>query len=511
MQLLYKAYNVASGYLEFKIYYEETICGVLDDTFINNVGEHTFGYDNEENLDIAVYPSTFPVTVKDFTGDNYNKFRQLRGAYAKTYPFNHKEVFICEVLLNGVTIFEGLLDELASDKEEWNLELTFVDGVNKYKDISIGNPALLKKFYDLGLIKRGQINTPNSATYGFNAVFGTIDENRNGYVALGIENGDKDTKLQELIERTFKLYNPFFNIEFENEYLFGNDQSDLSDFVDISQLNVRRICSNLLGRYCVLPKNNTNVNPVMVDGVGSSDLPYNKAQHFNLVYEDDDYKTYYHNWDGHYPETVNSLKWEKGLSDRNISTLLKTIAKNLFSYYGFRDPHNVFFRHRRFLTDPVELTEVLSMKKDLAVETVDGVKIDDYYTDNYGSDGANYGVPNSKILNYKIPLNAFRTQNGFEYRLNYYIGNTEKSVTHFYDKQLAMRDIPQEVISAAEWESYREFRDKYKLILRGVNHEFDKTYSVNKFNYQGIFRPLEMARNYLTHKTNMTALQLNNG
>ena len=190
---------------------------------------------------------------------------------------------------------------------------------------------------------------------------------------------------------------------------------------------------------------------------------------------------------------------------KKISDILKVLAKNTFSYFGLKDFNTFFFRHKRFVTSPTELTSIISMNKILTVDRINIVKINDYYTDNYGQDGENTG---DKKIEYKIPLNAFPTDNGYEYRLNYYSGSTEKRVVHFYDSQINYKDLPQEVISRAEWEAHKNFRDQYEFELSGIDYEFDKTYSVNYENYSGMFRPITIEKNLLESKTKMTALEI---
>jgi hypothetical protein len=151
------------------------------------------------------------------------------------------------------------------------------------------------------------------------------------------------------------------------------------------------------------------------------------------------------------------------------------------------------------------------MEKVLTVDQVQGVKIDDYYTGNYGTDGSDYDTNNIPTITYKIPFNAFRTDTGgWEYRLNYYVGGAEKRVIYFNDLENEFEDIPQEVISRAEWNAHKTFRDKYNITIDGIDIEFDKTYQINYKNYQCKVRIITMEQDFISNETNITAMEIDN-
>lgn len=500
MALLYKTYDVAAGKVEFKFTFANTLAAI-DDFDILKLSPLQEGYDNNENTEIAVFPSNIDITIDDFTGDNYNNVKTLMESYTQNYPFNWKYLFSLEMKLNDEPYFTGFLDELQSNKNERELVLKFVDGVNKLKDVNIGNPYFLRYLSDAGVIKRTSVSLYGQVVgegYGLKVYLHDY-----GVRVTDIENQDKDTRLQAVIEKLFRSILTNANINFQNDYLFGDSDTLIADMVTIDNVNVRRVSSNILGRYVVVPKGHGNI-------FESGSEEYTKFEHFKVIYEDEQWITYYHDWSGNFPTDINIKKWEKGVQGKNAVDVLKIIARNLFSYFGILANGDIFFRHRRFLSNPTELNseQIEKMSKVLTVDKVHGVKIDDFYTNTYGSDGTIYESTTSKVINYKIPLNAFPTANAFEYRLNYFVGSTEKRVINFYDKQISFKDIPQEVISRAEWLAFKDFRDKYEIELIGVNYKFDSTYSVNFENYKGKFRPIMMEKDLEQNSTKLTALQI---
>lgn len=504
MPVISKTYNVATGILQFNFTYASLILqDTLDDFDVKNIGDLNYGYDNENNIDISIYPANIDITIDDLSGDNYKKLSKLMQHYNVTYPYNFDIVLKLEIVLNNKVIFKGFLDDMESDKDNWELTLKFIDGINKYKNVNIGNPYFLQKLWDNNVIKGKRYVSTNTVAYGF----GTIsyidyaeEPSRSGYYVDNIESGDRDTNLAHTIVNLFKIFNSNIEVEFDIQYLFRDNISG-SETVGISRIYIRRILSNLLGRYIVIQKGQ-NPNDVMAYANGNPD--YTREQYFQVVYEDDIYKVYRHTFSG----TVGSNKWEMGTDANNVGALLKLLAYNFFCYFGFKDLNKVFFRHRRYKSNTIPLTDIISMTKMLSVDKVEGVKIDDYYSDNYATDGFNYGTEEYRTINYKIPLNTFSTNEGFEYRLNYFQSGAEKRVIYFKDIELNFEDIPMEVISRAEWEAHKIFRDKYELKLYGIEHSFDSSYSIDQYNYKGKIVPVEMSISLLSNRTTMKVKQI---
>jgi hypothetical protein len=501
MEVYSKSYIIATGNLKFNFIYDYTASGGgWADFDILNIGELSYGYDNENNIDLAIYPTNIDITIDDLEGNNYRCFKNFIEHYSLTYPYNFESVFILEIYHNERRIFKGILDELDSDKDTWELTLSFVDGINKLKDISIANPAVLDKLFSRGIISRVRKN--GIAVYGFSHVrfYGTSFETAD-WVVKGMETGDKDSNFKSTVVELFKLLNDNANVEFNIEYLFKDNIGSPAGTID--NVKIRRILSHLLGRYIVIYKDEEIHNIGYLPGYPE----YSKPEYFELIYEDSSYRVFYHNFNG--VIDGSGYVFRPGVGAVSIGEMLKIIAKNLFSYFGFKDSGEVFLRHRRFTSNTTLLTNIISMNKALSVDKIQGVKIEDYYTNNYGTDGSDYGTEGLRTVNYKIPLNTFPTANSFESRMLYWDGSHERAVIYFTDRQIGFTDIPQEVISRAEWEAHKNFRDKYEFELEGIDYEFDQTYSVDYLNYKGKFRPVELSKNLLNNRSTMKAIQIN--
>ena len=507
MFIINKTYNTAAGRLDFKFQYFTVFGTIPEIVDFNILKVHPFktGYDNESNTEVAIYPNTFTITISDFNGDNYNTFRKLYEVYKLSYPLYHDQVFFIEVKFDqSEEIFRGYIHEIKSEKNSYEIEITFRDGIQILKDFSIANPYILNKLFEKGIIPRFEIaDHSGSYAYGFEEIIKVFNPDFTGYLVGRIEAGDKDSNLKKTIEELFKLLDPGIVLEFQNEFGFVDILTG-SPEVLIDAVDIRRILSNLFGRFIVINKF-AGVDPVIVM-LSNADYEYNRPEYFKSIFEDNQYKVFYHDWDG----TLSSgLRFEKGIQERSISEILKKIAKNLFSYFGYKEYKKMFFRHRRFLSNPVLLTsrQIVKMEKILTVDKIQGVKIDDQYTGNYGTDGQFYDTDNIPQINYSIPLNAVRTDNSFEYRMTY--NNGQYRVIYFHDLQTGFRDLPMEVISRAEWEAYKVFRDKYTIELIGVNYIFDQTFKVNYENYKGSFRLITLEKDYENNKTIITGLELN--
>jgi hypothetical protein len=507
MPIISKTYNVAAGSLNFNFTYASLILqDTLDDFDIKNIDNLNKGIDTENNIDLSVYPANIDISVDDLSGDNYKKLSKLMQHYNITYPYNFDIVLKLEIILNGKVLFKGFLDEIESNKDNWELTLKFIDGVNKYKDVNIGNPYALKKLWDNNVIKGYRLGTSDTVAYGFSTmsyINYSAEPERSGYFVNDIQDGDKSTNMAHTIVQLFKLLNENIELELDVRILF-RDVLTGSEQVDFARLYVRRILSNLLGRYVVIKKGQYP-SEKMAYLNGNPD--YTREQYFEVVYEDTEYKVFRHTFSG----TVGSNKWEMGTDAGNVGELLKKLAYNFFCDFGFKDDrNNAYFRHRRPVSNSQALTDIISMTKLLSVDKVESVRIDDYYSDNYAKDGNDYGTEDYRKINYKIPLNTFRTGFSYEYRMSYLQSGTERRVIYFKDLETGFEDLPMEVISRAEWLAHRNFRDKYEFELYGIDYTLDSTYSVDQYNYKGKFKPVEISKDLMRNRTIMKAIQIDN-
>lgn len=512
MSVVSKTYRTASGELRFDFHYS-SLLGTLDDFDVVDISPLRYGYDSDDAKSIAVYPGNIEITIDDQTGDNYSSFKAFYSHYNSSYPFNHYDVLQLLISINGDVIFRGVIDEVSNEHTDRTVTVSFVDGINRYKDVRISNPAVLAKLHQMNIVPRQILWDPVAGNVAYAYGFGSVryltfsspgwSVTTPGYFPGDIEAGDRDVKLEAVIRQLILLLRSDLVIEYQNDLRYGNLSTPTGNMVGIDALNVRRVMSTLLGRYLVVVKMPGRYNQI-ADVEGSAN--YQRPETFEVVYEDDTHLVYYHNWEGQFPTTISGKKWQKGIDDLKVSEILKTLAINTYSYFGLKGVNTFFFRHKRYSPSPNVLTEIKSMSKWLAIDRVDEVQVKDYYTDNYAKKGNDYGKDDSK-LEYKIPLNAFRTGEGWEYRLNYF-SNGEQPVIYFYDPVLNIRDIPQEYLSLAEWQAHKDFISRYEFELRGIDYSMDATYRVMQGNYNDYLRPMTIEKNLLEDYTNMTALQI---
>ncbi len=500
MSTLVKTYRVASGELKFEFVYNPSL-GSLTDFSIVDVSPLRYGYDSDDPKSISIYPANIDIVIDDLAGDNHTNFRQFYSIYKAVFPFNHYIVLHLIISLNGAVIFKGLIDEVSNEYDSKSVKVSFVDGLNWSKSVNIGNPYYLDHLSTYNVIPR--VQNGNAIAYGFTGVYYTGGK---GYsVRDTIAGGDKDVNLELVIRMLIQSLRSDLNIEFQNDYKFGDEGVSINDMVGIQQVNLRRVMSNLFGRYVVIYKQpGLHNNMHYREG---QDPEYCKLEYWDLVFEDELYVCYYHNWDGTYPAIISGQKYQKGVDSKTVAEILKLIAINLFSYFGLKGANTFFFRHKRYSSSATPLSGIRSMSKSLAIDKVNEVVIKDYYSDNYARKGNNYNIDDQSI-EYKIPLNAFRTLFGWEYRLNYFAAGQVKSVIHFYDPYLQIRDIPQELLSSAEWQSHKDHLNQYEFELAGIDYHMDKTYSVNQDNYTGLVRPITIEKDLLNEVTQMTALEI---
>lgn len=512
MSVVSKKYRTASGELRFDFHFA-SLLGSLDDFDVVDISPLRYGFDSDDAKAIAAYPGNIEITIDDQTGDNYSNFKKFYSHYSSSYPFNHYDVLQLVVSINNEVIFRGVIDELSNEYADRTVTVSFVDGINRYKDVRIVYPAVLDKLFQMDIVPREVLYDPVQGNLAYAYGFGSIryltfssvgwSVTTPGYFPGNIESGDRDVRLDAVIRQMILTLRPDLLVEYQNDLKYGDFNTATADMVGIEQLNVRRIMSTLFGRYLVIVKTPGRENQI-ADVEGSAE--YQKPETFELVYDDETHMVYHHKWEGTYPQTISGKKWHKGLDDVRISEILKTLATNTYSYFGLKGVNTFFFRHKRFSSSPVVLSGIRSMSKWLVIDKVDEVLIKDYFTDNFAKKGNDYGSDDGK-LEYKIPLNAFRTGLGWEYRLNYFSGG-EQRVTHFYDPVLNIRDIPQEYISLAEWQAHQNFISRYEFELQGIDFNMDGTFRIEQDNYNDYLRPLTIEKYLLEDYTKMTGLQI---
>lgn len=520
---LIKTYNTTSGEAKFIFSYNENISNIKDFDIIGLSGLSK-GYDNENNIDIAVFPDNIEIKIDTFDGNNYKAFRELYENYKSGFPVNALDYFFVTIYLNGAEKFSGYIYELESDANEYEIKIKFVDGINYFKAFTILDPNILDRLFYRGIISRAESDDGSAYAYGFETIQVINDPNYTGYYVGHIENGDKDTRFLFLIKELFKLFSDNLQIEFQNRFSF-KDILEGAPEVTIDAVDVRRIHSNFIGRYFVI---NKLTSPVEIQIVKHPNpnlrFDYNNPENFSVVYEDETYKVFQHTWSGNTQNGNTVLKWEKGVDEKNISDLLKLIAKNLFSYYGFKSSKRVFFRHRRYNSEVARTltkNEITTMRRSLTVSKIQGVKIEDYYAGTYALRGKNYAINNVPQINYKIPFNAFRTANApfFEYRLKYTSGGEDYRVIYFKDLENIKKEdgepyenLPMETIAEAENKAHGTFRDKYDIVLIGVNYNFDETvavdYTEDDQQYTGNFRIITMNEDWNEDETTLTVTEV---
>lgn len=505
MSSVVKTYHTASGELRFEFVYS-ALLGSLDDFDIVDISPLRYGFDSDDPKAISVYPANIEITIDDLTGDNYTRFRKFFSHYNAVYPFNHYNVLHLVITLSGEVIFKGLIDKVGNEYADRTVTIDFVDGINRYKDAQIGNPYLLDRLWFRGVLPRTS-SEGNAYAYGFGSLpylthsSGGQTVHSPGYFPGNIQSGDMDARLDGVIRELIWCHREDLTVSYQNELRYGDENTPVSEMVGIEQLRVRRVLSNLFGRYVAIRKI-TGLRNRIADV--EPRLEYQSPDRFEVVFEDDDYVVFRHNWDG---VLGDGTVWEKGVEEKKVSDILRLLAVNTFSYYGLSGSSKFFFQHKRFSSDPVNLTFVKEMSKSLMIDKVNEVVINDYYTGNYARKGNDYNIDDQR-LEYKIPLNAFRTLFGWEYRMNYYADTAIKRVIYFYDPALSIRDIPQEYLSLAEWQYHKDHLSQYEFELSGIDYHMDKTYRINVDNYDDYLRPVTIEKHLLDDFTNMTALQI---
>lgn len=514
MTTISKILNLMSGDYEFQFIYDETICGVITDFIVYDLGNLTQGFDNPDDDDLAIYPANIDITIDDDTRLNFKKFDLLKKAYSKFYPFNFEDVFYLKIFRNGELWFKGILENYSQTVSDFSVVLNFVDGINKLKDASLGNPYVLDFLYQNGLINRSNDDanpTLTSYAYGFGSISGAASPgfpvgSQDGVQVSGIEDGnaDKNVNLKTVIEKLFQLLNANIDLEFLNQFYFSNAIGAIYE-VGIQDVIIKRICSNLYGRFVVINKI-FDKDKIIKHSNGND---YSDPKYFINVYEDEDWITFYHNWEGNFPENINIKVHHKGVNERKLNDFLKFLAKNLFSYFNFVGINKVVWKHKRFTSSPVILSRILEITADATVQGVNSVSVKGMNNKNEVSEGTIFEAQASKSIELNIPFTTEKTTNNYESWLYFIVDGQEKQVVNVRDAETNFDTaFIQNIIAKNEYELKKDDRLKPVILVEGVDYNFTDTFFAKHENEEYIVRPIMMEKNLKMDTTKITGVEI---
>ncbi|MBS1494723.1 MAG: hypothetical protein JST55_14505 [Bacteroidetes bacterium] len=533
---LIKQYSLLSGEYEFHF-----MGSVPKDLNIFDISELSQGFEDPDNDDTSVYPSGIELTIDDFDDEsaNYNYFVNVLNLYNNRFPFNYEQVFYLLIKRNNENFFKGYLESVDRDVKEKQIVLRFTDGISKLKNTNLGDPRLLDYLHHRGLIPRTtlqieNISNPNDPMirahqYGFsiNAVNTQIGTTGNytlkpGSIYAPREN-DKDINLLGFITELFKILNPDIQIEFDCRLRFYNNTELLSEPVEM--VGIRKILANLIGRYLVFKKG------VLRPIIGVTDSGDKFSQSFERVYEDDEYITYYHNWNGDYPligsgnpPPVTLVHYNQGLGPLKINELLKTLARNLFSYYSFSSFDKVSWKHKRIFTNYTELKRILSMNVVAAPTKIKFVRVSDAYNkieNSSGNIGTSATLEEPDKLEYQIPFTAISEEYPEQSRLFFFSSHlADYKVSAAKLKDLENDDTNpnpdyiQQRIATSERNKKDEGYLQYEIEVEGIDYDFCETYKITRSAEFGVpgpqvfLQPVMMEKNLQENKTKITGVRI---
>lgn len=494
-----------SGDYEFQFIYDETICGNLNDFIIYDLSNLTQGFDNPDDDDLAIYPSNIDVTIDDDTRLNFLKFETLKKSYTKTYPFNFEDVFYLKLYRNGEYWFKGILQNCSQGVRGFSVTLNFVDGINKTKEISLGNPYILHYLYENNFINRvSNGSDPSNATY-FCYGYKTVISNISGHFlcAKGIENdtADKNVNLKSIIIGLFKLLNINVTVDFQNQFYFRNAENQIYE-VEIDEVFVKRVCSVLYGRFICVRNDLYNLFK------DDEDAEYQDPKYYEVVYNDGTWTTYYHNWEGNFPEGISTKVHHKGVNERKLNDFLKFVARNLFSYFNFVGINNVKWQHKRFISSPVILSRILDIDADTTIKGVNSVTVKGLNNKNQHTEGIIYEGTDNQNLQISIPFTVEATENSYESWLYFIANNTEEQIVKVRDGQTGFTEFIQKVIAKNEYDLKSPDRKKIIVEVEGVDYKFSDTYYAKHENVEYIFRPIMMEKDLKMDTTKITGVEI---
>ena len=516
MQTITKNINLYSGEYNFIFEYDETICGILSD-FILYAGNSNDplileqGFEDPTADDLAIYPSNIEITLDDDTRTNYNKFLKLKNKYRNTYPLNIENVFQLTIKRNNKIIFKGMLEEMYRDVSDFSIRMNFTDGINKLKDLHIGNPYILQYLYEQGILKRKDDNpTIEGSFFAYGYKFSAPGPGYRSVGFWGIERLDSDKRVNLLncIEKLFKVFNPNYEVEV-NANMWFLSINNLAFNIDFWRAEIEKICSDLLGRFIVLRK--SQYPDRLHDLSGDPELEYTKPSYYKVVYEDETFITYWHDWNGTasfegYTQTVHS-----GVPVKTFNEILKGLARSLFCSFGIEQSiMKIRFKSKRIRTEAIQINTIYEFRTDTTIKKYDSVKVKDLF----GSDSyiQGFSTEDSNNLQFEIPFYWTNqvVQPYPDARLTY----SDNSFIHIPISGFREVTLPnrygffQQIVARFEIADKGNFTNRVEVVADGIDFDFFQAYKVTHEGVEYIFQPFSISKNLIENKTTLIGREI---
>lgn len=499
--------NLTSGKYWFKFHYNESLAGELKNFVILNLSNLIQGFEDENNDDLAIYPSNIDVTIDDEDRTNFKKLVTLRNLYSKSYPLNFHSVFYLEIYKDVETNlwFKGYIESLEQNVEDYTIVINFTDGINRMKDISIANPYVLEYLYQNQLLTKVTSDNEAIIAYGYKQ-FDAIGAQNNFRIPCGLEklNSDKRVNFLNLIIKLFKLFNSDIQIDpFIPGFTFFSTKN-ITVEIDFWNADLKNVSSNLLGRFVV-------INKASHLELGQNELEYTNPNFYEVVYEDESSITYWHNWSGVARNGNLSQLLHKGVEDKHLNEVLKAIARNLFCCFGFEGPNKVYFRNKTNYNNVVNLQRLLRFEVNTAFQEISSVRVKDMYGNSSHKEGQDFDKGNR--LNISIPFaftdTEYSPNNDIDYRLvttDPYFYFPIVGLKEFYPPK--RRDLFQNMIAKKEYELKKNPYCKVTVEVEGIVYKFSDNYKAVHENVEYTFRPIMMEKDLVNNTTKITGIEI---
>lgn len=482
---------------------------------ITDISALKAGLDNITSDDASVYPGNIEIKID---GIHFDLFNNLYGRYNNIYPFNYEEILYLRIKKNGNLIFKGYLEKIYKQGIiSPDITLRFTDGINKLKNVTMGNPYLLDLLYSKGMIRRYKYNNTNTLVgdiyvYGFGPG-GSITFAPNTYTFqpdYPYRPGsvyDKNVNLQAVIEELFKVLSPGITVEFDTRLKFKGRTSAYE--AEFNELFVRYVSSNLFGRYIVMKKGPFNTTRDFgITNNGADD--YNT---YTVIFDDGTYKVFYHEYKGVVPYVdpepphAPAFKYfNKGIGPVKLNEFLKTIAKNFFARFEFYAPGKVKWYHKKRAEaeDFESIDHIIDYQEESPDIAAEGVKLTDMYNGlegATGSAGVNSVLEDYQKIEFSLPFTAFELPYDEEERL-YFLNNGDSPGAEEIDavkmkveanggyeyiqRALAKAEYNKQFIQTGRTD--KKLRPKRTIIAPGTDYVLYKNY---EFPHDGIIKNIK--------------------